>query len=228
MSITASLRRLFSPPSSKPFDPQTYWEDRHQTDQGSLKAVGHRSLSDAQNQAQYEDKVKRISTLIQQFVSEPSGKTLLDAGCGVGALSRAYVDLGLDVVGVDFSNKAVEQARKHVPSARFVVSPLSSLDLNQSFDVVCVIDVLLHVVDEGEWLATLTTLTQHLSPKGVLIILDCLNPGNTQWARHCNPRSFIQYQSALADLGWSVVQHDQFSLQHEGGSKNLIAVQRNQ
>lgn len=226
MSIATSIRKLFFPPAEQPFDSQSYWEDRHDTDRGSLKAVGHRALSEAQNQTQYADKAKRITALIQRYVPERQGKTLLDAGCGVGALTQAYLDLGFWTMGVDFSTTAIAQARQSVPSAQFVVSALSSLHLGQQFDVICVTDVLLHVVDKNEWRSTLEALIRHLKPAGLLVLLDCLNPGDTNWSKHVNPRPLAQYESVLSQLGWRIVEHDRVVFEHENGTKDMVAIQR--
>lgn len=226
MPIATSIRKLLFPPADPPFNPQSYWEDRHDTDRGSLKAVGHRALSEAQNQAQYADKAKRIAALIQRYVPKTQGKTLLDAGCGIGALTQAYLDLGFRAMGADFSTTAIAQARQSVPGAQFVVSSLSSLQLGQQFDVICVIDVLLHVVDENEWRSTLEALVRHLKPAGLLVLLDCLNPGDTNWSKHVNPRPLSQYESVFSQLGWRIVEHDRFVFEHEDGTKDMVAIQR--
>ena len=120
MSITKTIRRLFRTDRESIFVPSTYWEMRHQSHFGSLKAVGHRQLSDIANAEQYETKRRHIAGMIGRYVDDPRGKTLLDAGCGVGVLTPTYVGLGFDVLGVDFSETAVRSARSRGVRAEFL------------------------------------------------------------------------------------------------------------
>ncbi len=227
MTITKTLRRLFRFGQSPDFEPLSYWETRHQSHFGTLKAVGHRQLSDAENAEQYVIKKKRITNLIQRYVDDPRGKTLLDAGCGVGVMTSSYVDLGFGVLGVDFSDTAIRSAQASGIHAQFLVSPLDRLDLNRRFDVITIIDVLLHVVDDATWCATLSALNRHLKPTGVLVILDRFaRPGET-WSPHCHPRSLAEYTEALADFDLGIVARERFDLAQEGSTKDLIAIVRN-
>lgn len=226
MSLTATIRRFLGAAQEERFDPHAYWEERHATHKGSLKAVSHRTLSEAQSRAQYQTKSKRVTRLIARHVEKTSGKTLLDAGCGIGTLSQVYVDAGFATTGVDFSAVAVDQARRNVPDAEFVLSPLSALELPQRFDVICVTDVLLHIVDDEEWRAALAALVRHLGPSGLLVILDCFEAGDTAWAKHCRPRPLEAYQSAFAELGCRIVEHERFVLDNAGETKDLAAIRQ--
>jgi SAM-dependent methyltransferase len=111
--------------------------------------------------------------------------------------------------------------------AQFLVSPLDRLALNRRFDVITIIDVLLHVVDNDTWRATLSSLSRHLKPTGVFVILDSFaQPGET-WSRHCHPRSLPEYTETLADLDLGIAARERFDLAQEGSTKDLIAVVRN-
>jgi ubiquinone/menaquinone biosynthesis C-methylase UbiE/uncharacterized protein YbaR (Trm112 family) len=52
---------------------------------------------------------------------ELQGKTMLDAGCGNGELTRAIAEYGLEIVAMDFS-RSVEQARQRLFDQGFPVS----------------------------------------------------------------------------------------------------------
>ncbi len=47
-------------------------------------------------------------------------RTVLDIGCGNGALAKAMADAGLAVAGIDPSESGIANARKLLPAARFV------------------------------------------------------------------------------------------------------------
>ena len=224
MSVLARLKQALSRTSSPPFDPAAYWEDRHRALTGSIRAVGHLGLPESANALQYDVKRTQILNLIRQYAGDPSGKRLLDAGCGTGVLSAAYAALGFDVLGVDFSATAIAQAQAAGIPAAFVAAPLHTLALGRRFDVVTVIDVLLHIVDEGELRATLAALARHLAPSGVLVMLDCCADNGPHSARHVRHRSLAWYTRAFADVGLCVAEHQRFALDAEGSIKDLLAL----
>ena len=227
MSIATAIGRWFRRPLSTEFDPYDYWEARHRQDFSSLRAVGHRALTDQANAEQYAVKRSRIVDTISRYVPDPQGRTLLDAGCGIGVLTPAYVELGFEVTGADFCATAIERAKAAGVKAGFIVTPLASLALRQRFDVIVVIDVLLHVVHDRAWRDTLAALSRHLKSSGVLVVVDWLADLPHDPQSHCRPRSLGQYRAALADHDLTIVEHLQFDLKHEGATKDLIVVRRN-
>lgn len=226
MLLRALGRHVLRRRGSRKFAPARYWETRHQTHQASLKAVGHVKLTDGQSAEQYEIKRSRLIDMIRRHCPETTGRSLLDAGCGIGLLSGAFVEQGFDVVGIDFSETAIERARAGGIRAQFSVSTLSGLNLDQQFDVITAVDVLLHIVDRREWHATLNALRDHLKPEGVLIILDWLDARVRRLQPHLRARSKRRYARALARVGLHIVEHERFRLEHEGSTKDLLAIRR--
>ena len=55
--------------------------------------------------------------------------TICDAGCGPGHITRYVHDKGLNVFGVDISEKCVEVARRENPGMRFQAMDIARLDL---------------------------------------------------------------------------------------------------
>jgi ubiquinone/menaquinone biosynthesis C-methylase UbiE len=69
------------------------------------------------------------------WVGKP-GK-LLDLGCGPGNDSALFVERGFAVVGVDFSEKMLAEARKRVPQATFICSDFREMGFDDDqFDAV--------------------------------------------------------------------------------------------
>lgn len=80
------------------------------------------------------------------------GSSVLDAGCGSGVKARYLAGRGLDVTGVDFSERMIELAKRELPEAKFLVLDLRDLDtLHQTFDGVFVQAALLHVPKKDVW-----------------------------------------------------------------------------
>jgi len=161
--------------------------------------------------------------MIAHYVPHPSRHILLDAGCGHGVLAPHYRNLGFEVVGVDLSRRAVREARAQGLDAQFHCCPLSRLNLGRQFDVICVVDVLVHVVSQADWHRSLANLARHLKPEGVLLILDCVQEHDPNESRHVRHRPRTEYLSAFADLGLRLDRHEQFDLEPEQCTKDLLA-----
>ncbi len=74
---------------------------------------------------------------IVDTVASYGGNTVLDLGCGEGWLTRALVDLGLDVLGTDIVPELIERARQSDRS-RFELASYAEIaagKLSQKFDL---------------------------------------------------------------------------------------------
>ena len=60
---------------------------------------------------------KMRATLMSWLPEDLTGRRLLDAGCGTGALATEAALRGADVVAIDLSPKLIELARKRIPSS---------------------------------------------------------------------------------------------------------------
>ncbi len=226
MTVASFFKQLVGSGTSSRFAPDAYWERRHRTFRTSHEAVGHIGLSAQANATQYATKRKLILDAIGRYLSVNYHTTLLDAGCGIGLLTRHFVEAGFRVVGADFCAGAIERAKAENGEAEFVVSALSSLDLGRRFDVVVVADVLLHVVDNAEWRLTLSALTRHLTPGGVFVILDWFEEDADDLGEHVRPRAVHRYRDVLDEFGCEVIEHTRFNLEHENATKDLMIARR--
>ncbi len=224
--LTQALSKRAAPLRAPDFRASDYWEKRHLTLDGSLRAVGHIGLTDEVNERQYERKREAIEQLLRRWAPDASGKRLLDAGCGVGALTATYLSAGFEVHGADFSPTAIARARERFPAAHFTVSSLENLALDESFDVIVAVDVLLHIVDDGAWRRVVGALARHLTPGGVFIIVDtaCERPVAT--ATHVRIRSMDEWEDVFRRIGVGVLEHTRLDLPAEGVTKDVFVLRR--
>lgn len=207
------------------FSTQSYWETRHQRHAGTLAAVGHVQLSDQANAEQYAIKRDRLAGAIRRHVPDGRGRSLLDAGCGVGALTSLYVELGFDVTGVDFSATAIATARESGINANFVQSSLDGLSLPRSFDVVCLIDVLQHLVNDGAARQAVASVGRHVHRDGLALVMDSM-ADEAPSALHCRRRSLDWHLATFDAAGYDLIDLETFVLPHERSTKNLLVLRR--
>lgn len=79
--------------------------------------------------------VHRYGNGVIDLVDENRG-TVLDLGCGNGALSKVLFDKGFHVVGIDASDELLEIAQKNYPEIRFMKAEATEFSLRQPVDVV--------------------------------------------------------------------------------------------
>ncbi len=74
--------------------------------------------------------------LLDRFASNfDSRSTICDVGCGPGHITKYLFDKGLDVFGVDISEKCIEIARRENPEMRFQIMDMARLDVaDESID----------------------------------------------------------------------------------------------
>jgi 2-polyprenyl-3-methyl-5-hydroxy-6-metoxy-1,4-benzoquinol methylase len=75
------------------------------------------------------------------------GGTMLDVGCGRGALLRRMAAAGWRCWGIDASPFAVAKARAHVPAARVVHARIEDIPRGSSFDLITAVHVIEHLPD---------------------------------------------------------------------------------
>lgn len=95
---------------------------------------------------------------------------VLDAGCGSGQKARFFQDLGMQVIGIDFSAKLLEIARRTSPDSEFRLLDLRDIgSMSESFDGVFAQASLLHI-PKSETFAVLEGMASRLAPDGLLYV----------------------------------------------------------
>src|SRR5579884_3108468 len=117
-------------------------------------------------------------TFIIETCSIKVGNSVLDLGCGQGRHAIEFAKRGINVVGVDYVECAIEAAQKvanGLPNVRFMVGDCRSVKLSQAFDAaICLYDVIGSYPDEESNLKILENLTSHVKP-GAYVVISVMN-----------------------------------------------------
>jgi SAM-dependent methyltransferase len=134
------------------------------------------------------------------FADLPAGSLVLDAGCGPGLVSRALLDAGCQVVGVDLSAEMIDRARLRCPDpgrTSFVQGSLYELDAGGPFDAAISRYVLHHVADP---LAFVRRQVDLLRPGGIVILSDHTASADPDAARWHNEIEVLRDATHRANL----------------------------
>jgi 2-polyprenyl-3-methyl-5-hydroxy-6-metoxy-1,4-benzoquinol methylase len=105
---------------------------------------------------------EQLLKLTEKYVLESGIKgTLLDVGCGNGRYCKILQDHGFDVLGIDYSDKVIELAKKNYPGIRFEVKDAYNTEFqDQAFDIVICVGVLQCVHYHEKLLNELSRITK--------------------------------------------------------------------
>lgn len=146
-----------------------------------------------------------------ELLPEVPGR-VLDVGCGPGAVSSLMIDRGYEVVGVDYSERAIAFARTLVPDASFHVADvrdLGALEPGSSFGAATCIEVLEHV-PPSDRINVFEGVAHLLSPGGVFVITSPTSAMSANRWDYERP-SLSELTRLLGDTGFRV---DAIRFQH--------------
>ncbi len=143
---------------------------------------------------------------------------LVDIGCALGLYTKAFLEAGFDAYGVDISEFAIVEARKHVGTGRVQRASLDheGIPFPDAFDVLWMWDVLEHLARPERGLANVTRQAR----AGALLFLHTSNAdsmahhilgkdweGYTDYShRGADFVSCTSLRGWLKDLGWEIIE----------------------
>lgn len=145
-------------------------------------------------------------------------KNVLDVGCGAGVKSKYLSGKGLNVTGIDFSEKLIEIAKREVHGAKFHVMDMRDVsNLGVKFDGIFAQASLLHI-PKKEIASVLTGLLSCLISGGYLYVaVKGTRPGGKeeevlrendygyQYERFFSYFTMDELKKHFSDLGLSIV-----------------------
>ncbi len=210
------LRDIIYPPK---YHPEKYWKARHRKHGFSLRGVGNWTRSNEENEEKYiRERAIFLDFCKKQGIDFKSVR-ILDVGCGTGFFAEAIRENGgTDYLGIDITDELLEGVAGKFPGFRFKKLDVAKDEMQGEFDLIIMISVAQHIVDEKRFSFAMQNIRRHLSENGTFIV--------TLWETdtyvHPNPhvvgRPVTYFQKEFEGY-W-------FSEPERFGSKNLYAIRK--
>jgi len=150
-------------------------ESLYQCDLAYVQAVAFETLA----RGAAPEIIRRLQT------SSTPVRKVMDVGCGAGPLTKALVEVGFDVTGVDTSAELLELARVNVPTAHFLQASIYDVEIRDYDAVVAVGEPLTYHAEDADAENVINVFLQRTAgalPPGGLLIFDVIGLGEPSLA----------------------------------------------
>ena len=201
--------------SGMSYDPRDHWSRLHA--RGDLSSVGQSGLPADLNTWLYRALERRVRWFIRRHRVLDGASAAFDVGSGTGYWVRVWHDLGIARVdGCDLVPEAVERLEAAFGGRgdRFVAADIGAAESglpSGPYDVVSVMNVLLHLTDDRAFEQALANLAGLVGPGGRLLLVEPILLDAT-YERPATPtqtsraRTFAAYRDPLLAAGMELVE----------------------
>lgn len=152
------------------YDAARYWQDRFQKYGKSLKGVGDEGLSEEQNQKMYAHAASVFQGILQGCGIDLRQAKVLEIGCGTGFFTGIVNGLGVnDYTGLDITDVLFDDLTRKFPRYKFFLKDITQAILPDKYDLIIMIDVLEHIVDEPRFNFAMDSIRQALTDSGIFL-----------------------------------------------------------
>lgn len=153
------------------YDAARYWSDRFARYGTSLKGVGDEGLSERHNQAMYEKAASAFLDLCRHEGIDISGARVLEIGCGNGFYTGLLKGQGAThYLGLDITDTLFPVLAERYPGFQFIRRDITVDTLEGEFDLILMIDVIEHIVNEEKLDFAMSSVQRCLADNGRFMV----------------------------------------------------------
>jgi len=186
------------------YRPKKYWKNRHTKYGFNLRGVGNCTFSHEENKQAYQKAKEAFLQLCTQQDIDFKNVRALDIGCGTGFYAKAFLEAGgRDYLGIDITDQLFKKLQAERPDCKFRKMDISTQSLDGLFDLIIMIDVTQHIVDDAAFSFTMQNIRSHLSEDGVFIVTSWLSNRLIKRSYYEVARPISYYNKEFPDFGFS-------------------------
>ncbi len=153
------------------YDAANYWRDRFEKHGQTLKGAGDEGLSEEENKEHYEKAAKVFTSFCMKEGIDFKNSDVLEIGVGTGFYTRLLHDLGVrKYTGVDITDVFFSKHKNNFPQFKFVKKDITVDKLEGKYDLIVMIDVIEHIVNEKKFASAMENVRNSLSDDGIFVV----------------------------------------------------------
>jgi SAM-dependent methyltransferase len=153
------------------YDAGRYWEDRFRQYGLSLRGPGHEGLTEERNVELYGVAVRTLLSFCRTNGIDLRTSKVLEVGCGTGVWAEVCRSEGTtDYTGVDITDVLLPTLRARHPTYRFLKVDITAESVPEQYDVILMIDVIEHIVQEEALNRAMKHVGDALRPGGIFVV----------------------------------------------------------
>lgn len=160
------------------YDAARYWRDRLAKYGTSLKGVGDEGLSEQKNREMYEDAARTFLGLCRREGIDFATARVLEIGCGSGFYTQLLQEQGVSrYLGVDITDALFPTLTGRFPNFQFIRRDITTDAIEGEFDLILMIDVIEHIVDEAKLGFAMNSVQRCLAENGRFLVTPVADQG---------------------------------------------------
>lgn len=183
---------------------EEFWNDIYCRYGFDLRGVGCVCISHEENVQAYHHAKKVFLDLCRREGLDLGSARIVDIGCGTGFYAQALLENGArDYLGIDISDVLFEELREMFPGCKFQKLDVTCQELDGQFDLVIMIDVAQHIVNQRSFSFAMQNVRSHLSKGGLFIVTSWLSKKVVRRGFYEVERPIAHYQRAFPQTGYA-------------------------
>ncbi len=158
----------------------TSWQDvwtrkagAHESGDFSLAALMELDGYDISCSAVTTNDFITFAGLLMEKLELSKGNSMLEIGCGAGALCKAVADRGINISGVDYTQGLVDICKKAIPRGTFIAAEAAEFSMpKKDFDAVVSHSVFHYFPSSDYALKAFRRMVEHTRPGGIIALTD--------------------------------------------------------
>lgn len=203
-SFSKLIRRIRKHMPEPEYDPEKFFRARHRKFGFDLRSVGNRTLSAEQNEQMYQQAGQVFLELCKREEVDLENANVLDIGCGTGFYAQILMENGVNrYLGVDVMEDRFGTLSERFPQFNFRKVDVAAISLEGSFDLIIMIDVTQHIVDDARFSSAMQNIRSHLTDDGVFVVTSWLTEERIKRTYYEIARPMSYYENEFPGYAFS-------------------------